>query len=68
MESEGAAVDARFSVVLILGWSTAVQVKMVPHAVGFDRVLSVGHDHVPVLDDGLIELKVSNEGTLKIRE
>lgn len=66
MEGEGAAVDARLSVVFILGRSTAVQVEVVPHAVGFDRVLGTGHDHVPILDDGLIELKVSNEGTSEL--
>lgn len=62
MEGKGAAVDGGFSVIFVLGRSTAVQVEVVPHAVGFNLVPGVFHDHVPILDDGLADLmSVSNK-------
>lgn len=67
VERKRAAVNAGFNVVFILGRGTAVQVEMVPHTVGFNRILSIGYDHVPILDDGLIKLNVSNEVCIKYR-
>lgn len=59
MEREGTAIDAFLDVVFILGRSAAIQVQMVPYAVGFDRVASILHNDIPILDDRLAERNVS---------
>ena len=67
METERAALDAGFHMVFVLGRSAAIEIQVVPHAVGFDRVPGVRHGHVPVLDDGLIEAKFSHQSVSETR-
>lgn len=55
VESEGAAVDRRFNMVLVFSRSTAVQVEVIPYTIGFDRVLGILDHHIPILDNRLIE-------------
>lgn len=57
MKCQGAPIDARLGVLFVLRGCTVIQDEMIPYAVGFDRVLSVGYHHVPVLDDGLFHGK-----------